>query len=278
MTSPEGDAAVLVEDLKYAYDKPVLDGVSFRVARGEIVGYLGPNGAGKSTTIKILLGMLAPQSGVVRVLGLDPVRDPMGVRTAVGYVPESGALYETLSPREYLTVVGRLRGLPADVVESRCSTFLDAFGLLPQRDQRMTSFSKGMKQKVVIIAALLHDPRVLFLDEPLNGLDANATLVVKDVIKGLAGKGTTVFYSSHLMDVVERISDRVVILDHGRVVADGSFATLRAGSGDASLEALFARLTAPSESEANAGRILHALDGSDGAERATGPASEDRRP
>jgi ABC-2 type transport system ATP-binding protein len=272
----DDDAAVLVENLHHAYDKPVLDGVSFRVGKGEIVGYLGPNGAGKSTTIKILLGMLAPQVGTVRVLGLDPVRDPMGVRTAVGYVPESGALYETLSPREYLTVVGRLRGLEADVVESRCATFLDAFGLLPQRDQRMTSFSKGMKQKVVIIASLLHDPKVLFLDEPLNGLDANATLVLKDVIKGLASRGTTVFYSSHLMDVVERISDRVVILDHGHVVADGSFATLRAGAGDASLEALFARLTAPSESEANAGRILDALGG--GAGPATGPASAGRGP
>ena len=274
----DGDPTVLVENLHHAYDKPVLDGVSFQVAKGEIVGYLGPNGAGKSTTIKILLGMLAPQMGTVRVLGLDPVRDPMGVRTAVGYVPESGALYETLSPREYLTVVGRLRGLDAGVVASRCDTFLDAFGLLPARDQRMTSFSKGMKQKVVIVAALLHDPKVLFLDEPLNGLDANATLVLKDVIKGLAAKGTTVFYSSHLMDVVERISDRVVILDHGRVVADGSFATLRAGAGDASLEALFARLTAPSESEANAGRILNALEGGRDAGPATGPASEGRLP
>ncbi len=272
------DPAVLVEGLKHAYEKPVLDGVSFEVARGEIVGYLGPNGAGKSTTIKILLGMLAPKEGTVRVLGFDPVRDPMAVRTAVGYVPESGALYETLSPREYLRVVGRLRGLAEDVVESRSATFLDAFGLLAQRDQRMTSFSKGMKQKVVIVAALIHDPKVLFLDEPLNGLDANATLVVKDVIKGLASKGTTVFYSSHLMDVVERISDRVVILDHGKVVADGSFATLKAGSGDASLEALFARLTAPSESEANASKILHALDASSGADRPTGPASEDRGP
>lgn len=276
MSAPGADAppAVLVDGLVHAYDKPVLDGVSFRVAPGEVVGYLGPNGAGKSTTIRILLGMLAPQKGGVRVLGVDPAVDPMTVRAAVGYVPESGALYETLSPREYLTLIGRLRSLDERVVEARLDALLDAFGLLAQRDQRMTSFSKGMKQKVVIAAALIHDPKVLFLDEPLNGLDANATLVVKDVIKGLSAKGTTVFYSSHLMDVVERISDRVVILDHGKVVADGSFAALRAGAGDASLEALFARLTAPAEGLAKAERILGALGG----ERPTGPAPDGRGP
>ena len=258
---PRTDAppAVLVEGLFHAYSKPVLDGVSFRVAAGEIVGYLGPNGAGKSTTIKILLGMLAPQRGSVRVLGLDPSEDPIEVRAAVGYVPESGALYETLSPREDLNLVGRLRHLSPARSDDRLAALLDAFGLGARRDARMTTFSKGMKQKVVIAAALLHDPKVLFLDEPLNGLDANATLVVKDVIRGLAAKGTTVFYSSHLMDVVERISDRVLILDHGKIVADGSLAALKAGSGDTSLEALFARLTAPSEGEAKAERILRSL-------------------
>lgn len=271
--APSADDAVVVEGLVHAYEKPVLEGVSFRVRRGEIVGYLGPNGAGKSTTIKILLGMLAPHAGAVRVLGTDPVADPMRVRAAVGYVPESGALYETLTPREYLTLVGRLRRLPRELVEARLATLLEAFGLVAQRDARMTTFSKGMKQKVVIAAALLHDPQVLFLDEPLNGLDANATLVVKDVVRGLAAKGTTVFYSSHLMDVVERVSDRVLILDHGRIVADGSFAALKAGSGDASLEALFARLTAPAEGEAMAGKILRSLEGGPPPEGPAGPAS-----
>jgi len=249
-----------VEDLRHAYGgKSVLEGVSFQVGRGEVVGYLGPNGAGKSTTIRILMGMLVPSSGRVRVLGLEPASSPREVKALVGYVPESGALYESLSPREYLAVVGRLRGLDGDVIEQRGARFLDSLGLDGQRDARMTGFSKGMKQKVVVAAALLHDPKVLFLDEPLNGLDSNTTVTVKEVIRGLSERGTTVFYSSHLMDVVERVSDRVIILDHGRVVADGSAAALRAGTGDATLEALFSRLTAGEEIHDRAVGILGAL-------------------
>ncbi len=250
-----------VEGLRHAYrEKVVLDGVSFRVGDGEVVGYLGPNGAGKTTTLRILLGMLRPRSGTVRVCGLDPLAEPERVRALVGYVPESGAVYETLTPVEHLALVGRLHGLPEDVIESRTSEILDAFGLSGPSSQRMGAFSKGMKQKVVIAAALLHSPRVLLLDEPLNGLDANATVTVKEVIRGLSARGTTVLYSSHLMDVVERVSDRVIILDQGRVVADGSFAALRAGSGDATLEALFQRLTAGDEVREQAARILGAVE------------------
>jgi ABC-2 type transport system ATP-binding protein len=251
-----------VEGLRHAYGaKVVLDGVSFRVAPGEVVGYLGPNGAGKSTTIRILLGMLRPSFGTVRVLGLDPAAEPEKVRALVGYVPESGALYETFSPTEYLTLVGRLQRLREEAIAVRAAELLAAFGLGPVASKRMTTFSKGMKQKVVIAASLLHSPKVLFLDEPLNGLDANATVMVKEVIAGLAARGVTVFYSSHLMDVVERVSDRVIILDKGRVAADGSFATLRAGSGDATLEALFQRLTAAADRHDGATRVLDALGG-----------------
>jgi ABC-2 type transport system ATP-binding protein len=254
-----------VTDLRHAYGtQTVLDGVSFRVEPGEIVGYLGPNGAGKSTTIRILMGMLVPASGTVRVLGRDPTTSPREVKALVGYVPESGALYESLTPHEYLAVVGRLRGLTDEVVESRGGQFLEALGLKAHRDVRMSAFSKGMKQKVVVASALIHDPRVLFLDEPLNGLDANTTITVKEVVRGLSERGTTVFYSSHLMDVVERVSDRVIILDRGRVVADGSAAALRAGTGDATLEALFARLTAGEEAHDRAAGILGALGPADG--------------
>jgi ABC-2 type transport system ATP-binding protein len=249
-----------VDDLRHAYGgKTVLDGVSFRVAPGEVVGYLGANGAGKSTTIRILTGMLVPTSGFVRVLGLEPAASPREVKALVGYVPESGALYESLTPREYLAVVGRLRSLDPEVAERRGERFLDALGLEGERDARMTGFSKGMKQKVVVAASLLHDPKVLFLDEPLNGLDANTTVTVKEVIRGLSERGTTVFYSSHLMDVVERVSDRVIILDQGRVVADGSASALRAGTGDATLEGLFSRLTAGDEVHDRAAGILGAL-------------------
>jgi ABC-2 type transport system ATP-binding protein len=252
-----------VRDLSHAYQKPVLQGVSFRIDPGEVVGYLGPNGAGKTTTIKILCGMLEPDAGVIRVAGLDPLEEPLEVRRRIGYVPESGALYEALTPLEYLTMLGRLHGLSDERIEQRARAFLQGFGIESNLHDRMTTFSKGMKQKVVISAALLHDPDVLFLDEPLNGLDANATLTVKEIVRGLAARGRTVLYSSHLMDVVERISDRVVILDGGRVIADGSAAELRERSGDASLEGLFNRLTTSDDERGLADGFLAALsDGS----------------
>jgi len=249
-----------VANLSHAYGtKRVLDGISFTVAPGEVVGFLGPNGAGKSTTIKLLLGILAPTGGTVRVAGLDPAVDGVAVKTLTGYVPESGALYDTFTPREYLTMVGRLRGVPDDVALARARRTLDAFDLDGKLDARMTGFSKGMKQKVVIAASLLHDPRVLLLDEPLNGLDANSTIVVKDVVRGLASRGTTVLYSSHLMDVVERVSERVLILDGGRIVADGRLDDLKARAGDGTLEALFRRLTAGDVGRERAAGVLDAL-------------------
>ena len=249
-----------VRDLSHAYQKPVLEGVSFHLSAGEVVGYLGPNGAGKTTTIKILCGILEPDAGTVRVAGLDPIAEPLEVRRRIGYVPESGALYEALTPMEYLTLLGRLHGMSQERIESRALAFLESFGIADSRGERMTTFSKGMKQKVVISAALLHDPEVIFLDEPLNGLDANATLTVKEIVRGLAERGRTILYSSHLMDVVERISDRVVILDGGRVIADGSAEELRNRSGDASLEGLFNRLTTSDDERQQAAAFLDALD------------------
>ena len=250
---------IVVEDLYHAFSKPVLEGISFRVEPGEVVGYLGPNGAGKTTTLRILCGMLKPHSGRVEVAGFNPATNPLDVRALIGYVPESGALYETLSPLEYLALIGRLYGLEKDVLRKRSLALLEAFGIADNRESQMTTFSKGMKQKVVIAAALIHDPQILFLDEPLNGLDANATLTVKDVVRGLAARGRTVLYSSHLMDVVERVSDRVIILDGGKVVADGNASELSTLSGDDSLEGLFSRLPAADEERHRADEILAAL-------------------
>jgi ABC-2 type transport system ATP-binding protein len=248
-----------VDDLRHSYAKPVLEGVSFRVGAGEVVGYLGPNGAGKSTTLRILAGMLVPASGRVRVAGLDPLVEPTKVKAVIGYVPESGALYETFSPIEYLTLIGRLHGLADALVEDRSRRMLEAFDLGGKRSMRMTSFSKGMKQKVVLVAALIHDPKVLFLDEPLNGLDAASTVTVKETIRRLAAMGKTVFWSSHLMDVVERVADRVIVIDRGHVVADGTIADLRARTGDATLEDVFQRLTHGDEARGKAEAIADAL-------------------
>lgn len=249
-----------VDGLTHAYgSRRVLDGVSFRVAAGEVVGFLGANGAGKTTTLRVLLGMLAPTSGAVRVAGLDPTTDGLRVKALTGYVPESGALYEAFTPREYLLMVGRLRGLDDAVTERRGAAALEALDVAAKLDTPMTGFSKGMKQKVLLASAVLHDPRVLLLDEPLNGLDARSTWVVKEIVRGLAARGTTVLYSSHLLDVVERVSERVLILDGGRIVADGPLGELKARGGDASLEALFRRLTATEDGAARAATLLEAL-------------------
>ncbi len=253
-------AMIHVQHLSHAFAKPVLSDVSFDIQPGEVVGYLGPNGAGKTTTLRILCGMLEPTAGSVRVAGFDPVHEALEVRARIGYVPESGALYETLTPREYFALIGRLYGLSDERIEARGEAFLTSFGIQANADDRMSTFSKGMKQKVVISAALIHDPEVIFLDEPLNGLDANATLTVKEIVRGLAARGRTILYSSHLMDVVERISDRVIILDGGRVIADGSAADLRARSGDASLESLFSRLTTDEQERQLADGFLAALE------------------
>ena len=261
-----------VANLSHAYGaKRVLDGVTFVVAPGEVVGFLGPNGAGKSTTLKLLLGILAPTGGTVRVAGLDPAVEGVAVKALTGYVPESGALYETFTPREYLTMVGRLRGLTDAQVRDRGTEALGAFDLGDKLDTKMTGFSKGMKQKVVFVAAILHDPQVLLLDEPLNGLDANSTIVVKDVVRGLAARGTTVLYSSHLMDVVERVSERVLILDGGRIVADGRLDDLKARAGDGTLEALFRRLTAGDVGAERATHVMRALGSRPASERGAGP-------
>ena len=178
------------ENLSRGYGgKIALHGLNLRVAAGEILGFLGPNGAGKSTTVKILTGMIKPDGGRASVAGFDVVRDPLEVKKRIGYVPESAALYESLSAREYLDLIASLYHLPADGKARRIEELLDRFDLSKAIDQRLSEFSKGMKQKVLIASALMHRPDVLFLDEPLTGLDANAALVVKELIRGLAAQG-----------------------------------------------------------------------------------------
>jgi ABC-2 type transport system ATP-binding protein len=180
--------------------RPALQGLTLRVAPGEILGFLGPNGAGKSTTVKILTGMIKPDYGRARVAGFDVVEQPIDVKRRIGYVPESAALYESLTAREYLDVIASLYHLPREGALQRIDELLDRFELSAARDQRLSEFSKGMKQKVLIASALMHRPEVLFLDEPLTGLDANAALVVKELIRGLAAQGRTIFFCSHVLE------------------------------------------------------------------------------
>ena len=223
--------------------KIAVDGISLSIPEGQIFGLLGPNGAGKTTTLKMLTGMLVPTSGSATVAGHDVQQDPIAVKQRIGVVPESGAVFQSLTPREYLQFVGRLYHMDESDILSRLQELMTLFGLSDQIDQPMTSFSKGMKQKVVISSALLHEFDVLFLDEPLTGLDANTAMLMKTLLRKLVKDGKTVFYCSHILEVVENLCDRIAILDQGKIVADGSISELKSMTKQSSLEGVFSQLT-----------------------------------
>jgi len=236
-------------------------GIDLQIPSGQLVGLLGPNGAGKSTTIKMLTGMLLPTSGSAEVGGHDVVKDPLAVKRIVGYVPETGAVFETLTGLEYLQLVAALYHIPDDEALSRIVRFGEFFDLSPATlgSKQLSAYSKGMRQKVVITSALLHHPDVVFFDEPLNGLDANSALSLKTLIASLARDGKTIVYCSHILDVVERICERVVIIHQGAIVADGTVAELQAKTGASSLEQVFNRLTATENLLAHAEEFAKAL-------------------
>lgn len=221
-------------------------GLDLEIPQGQLIGLLGPNGAGKSTTIRMLTGMLRPSAGTAEVFGVDVVKDPVAVKRLVGYVPESGAVFEALTGLEYLSLVAALYRIPDREAEERILRFAGFFDLSASdlHDKPLSAYSKGMRQKVVITSALLHNPRAVFFDEPLSGLDANAALSFKTLIASLAREGKTIVYCSHILDVVERVCERVVIVHEGRIVADGTVAELRERTGEDSLERVFNKLTA----------------------------------
>lgn len=223
--------------------------LSFSANRGEILGCLGPNGAGKSTTLKMIAGLLRPDSGLIRIGGIDLRQNPLGAKQILGFVPETGAIYEKLTPCEYLQLVGQLYGIDEYRIAIKSREFLRFFDLTEFANTRMTAFSKGLKQKVVLLAALIHNPELLLLDEPLNGLDAHAVLLFLGLMRQLAESGKTVIYSSHILEVVEKISNRVVILDRGTLVAEGSVQELAQTSHASSLEQIFKNLTNHREDE-----------------------------
>jgi len=255
-----GDS-IVIQGLRKSFGvTEVLAGIDLTVAGGTVFGYIGPNGAGKTTTVKILAGMLGHFQGDVRVAGRDPRLEPLEVKRRIGYVPENARLYEALTVEELLLLVGRLHALEDGVVNSRARRILDALGVGHRRHSRIGSLSKGMKQKVLLTSALLHDPEVLFLDEPLDGLDVESTILVKELVRALAGGGRTVFYCSHMMDVVERVCDRIAIVQKGRIVADGSFDELSARSeGGGSLERVFMELTSGADAQSRARAVLDAV-------------------
>ena len=224
--------------------------VSFSVEAGAILGLLGPNGSGKSTTVSILTGLRDPSAGEVWFQGVNIANRLPEYKARVGYVPEEAHLYSFLSGREHLQLVGRLRRIPDRLLTTKISTLLELFGLESAGDQPMSGYSKGMRQKILIIAALLHDPEVLILDEPESGLDLTAGLVLRHLIPVLAARGKAIVYSSHLLDRVERLCAVVVVLHRGRIVAQGPVVQLRAMmQSSSSLEDVVAELVATSDPE-----------------------------
>lgn len=271
------EPAIILRDLRKSYgDKEVLRGIDLEVGAGQVIGYLGPNGAGKTTTVKILIGMLGGYEGEARVCGHDVAAEPLEVKRRIGYVPEAAAMYDVLTPREYLCFIGRLYGMEDAEIERRAVAMLELFGLAGEMDRRMGGFSKGMRQKVLIAAGVIHDPEVIFLDEPLSGLDANAVITVKEIVARFAASGKTVFYCSHVMDVVERVCDRMVILSEGRIIADGSFDELKARSHQGSLERIFTQLTGNGEHQAIADAFVRTITSPDRAQPGLPPRSGTR--
>ncbi len=231
-----------------------VDALSFEIPAGQIVGFLGPNGAGKSTTLKMLTGMIEPSGGSATVCGYDLRSAPLEVKRRVGFVPESGAVFESLTGLEYLQMVAALYGIAEEAALIRIRQFIAFFDLSFETltDKLLGAYSKGMRRKVVITAALLHNPPVVFFDEPLDGLDANAAVGFKALIQMLAKEGKTIVYSSHILDVVERVCDRVIIIDKGRLLLDGRPEELVAAHGTGTLERLFTQLTGGTELERRA--------------------------
>lgn len=224
-------------------NKQVLNGVNLDIYEGQIIGYIGPNGAGKSTTVKLMLGLIDGYTGLIEIFGENILKGDNSYKKRIGYVPETAELYENLTALEYLSFTGELYGLSSKEAENKAFRLMKEFGLEAVFHQRLSSFSKGMKQKVLIISSLLHDPDLLFFDEPLSGLDANSVMIIKEILAKLAEQGKTIFYSSHIMDVVEKISNRIVLLVDGQVVADGTFEELKMQNQEGSLEDIFNQLT-----------------------------------
>jgi ABC-2 type transport system ATP-binding protein len=217
-----------------------VDGINLAVPAGSFYGFLGPNGAGKSTTIKCLTGLLRPSSGEMRILDIDPVRDPVAVKRRIGVVPEDLALFDRLTARETLTFVGQVHGIAQDELSRRIDELLDLMALSDAGDTLVADYSHGMRKKLSLAAALLPAPKVLFLDEPFEGIDAIASRQVKDLLHSFVARGGTVFLTSHILEIVERLCDHIGVIAQGKLVAQGTLAELKAGrAAGGTLEELF---------------------------------------
>lgn len=207
-----------------------VEGINLTVESGQFYGFLGPNGAGKSTTIKMLTGLLAPTSGTIEILGLDTAAHPLEVKRQIGVVPEGLALFGRLTGAEYLRFVGRMYGLDAQTTATRARELLEFMELASEPKKLITDYSHGMQKKIALAAAVIHGPKVLFLDEPFEGVDAIASGTLKSMLQGMIARGATIFLTSHVLEIVERLCSHIAIIDHGRLIAEGSLEAMRQGT------------------------------------------------
>ncbi|WP_061316838.1 ABC transporter ATP-binding protein [Clostridium botulinum] len=254
------DVVVSIRNLKMSYgSKEVLKGINLDVNKGEIIGYIGPNGAGKSTTVKIMLGLVKGYEDEVKIFGNNISYENVEYKHKIGYVPENGEIYDNLTAYEYITFLGEIYGMELKEVNNKAKKLMSLFGIKEAYHSRISSYSKGMRQKLLIISSLIHNPDILFLDEPLSGLDANSVLVFKEVLSKLASEGKTIFYSSHIMEVVEKISSRIILLNNGQIGADGTFEELKKKNMEGSLEQIFNQITGFTKHEEIANEFISIL-------------------
>jgi ABC-2 type transport system ATP-binding protein len=246
---------------KYYRSTPVVNDVSFTVRPGEVTGYLGPNGSGKSTTVKMITGLLEPSAGHVYLDGQNIRQNLTEFRRRLGYVPEEALVYSYLTGLEYLQLIGRLRGMPEDSLDRKANDLLELFSLHPHRHATISAYSKGMKQRVLIAAALLHNPELLILDEPLSGIDVTSALLFKHLLSQLAHEGKAILYISHVLEVVEKVCARVIIIYRGKIMADDSVDHLRDLMHLPSLEEIFSQMVEHRDLESVARDIVTVMQG-----------------
>jgi ABC-2 type transport system ATP-binding protein len=245
MDIAEGAPALSIREARKAFGRPAVVGLNLTVKAGEFYALLGPNGAGKTTTLRLVAGLLIPDSGTIEVFGIDVRRHPIEAKRIIAWLPDEPMLYDRLDPLEYLEFVAGLWGIEPAKAQEIASALLEMLGLWPHRHQRCETFSRGMKQKVALAGALVHQPKLLMLDEPLTGLDAAASRQVKDLLAATVRRGATIILTTHILEVAERLADRIGIIDHGRLIAEGTLEELKSSVGGEgkNLEDLFLELT-----------------------------------
>jgi len=248
------DLALDISGLKKSFDRPVVNDLDLKVRQGEFYALLGPNGAGKTTILRMVAGLLQPEAGTIHVCGIDSRRDPVAAKSIVAWVSDEPMVYDRLTPLEYLEFVAGLWSVEPEIAEARAHDLIGWLGLKPHANERCGGFSKGMLQKVALAGALVHDPKLIILDEPLTGLDAGSARQGKDVLKQRVAEGVTVIMTTHILEVAERMAERIGVLSGGKLIAEGTLAELRTrvGRGNTTLEEIFLDLVAETPAPADA--------------------------